>query len=165
MNKPDLVALGHDAHKHWRDQPVGRIAVTVELANNNDLEDARRGIIQADQVRRIGLNGVSDTGATRLVLPQTVVQQLGVPVIRQVRTKYANGNRAIRDLVDGVWLGYAIPGSQQVRSGVFKAIVEPARTDALIGAIVLEDLDLVPDWDNSTLVPRDPDMYLAEIGW
>ena len=161
----DLVALGHDAHKHWRDEQVGRVQVTVELANNHDLEAANLGQQPAAQVRRLSLEAVVDTGAVRLVLPQTAVQQLGLPVTGQTRVKYADGSRAVRDLVAGVWLGYTIPGTQQVRSGVFTAAVEPNRTDALIGAVMLEELDLVPDCNGKTLLPRDPDMLLSEIGW
>ncbi|MGH7226010.1 MAG: aspartyl protease family protein, partial [Gemmataceae bacterium] len=49
------------------------------------------------------------------------------------------------------------------RRGTFKAIVEPARADALIGAIVLEDLDLLVDCRTQTLQPRDPKQIIAEI--
>jgi hypothetical protein len=41
--------------------------------------------------------------------------------------------------------------------------VEPNRTDVLIGAIVLEDLDLLVDCRTQTLRPRDPGGIIAEI--
>jgi hypothetical protein len=41
--------------------------------------------------------------------------------------------------------------------------VEPGRTDALIGAIVLEQLDFLPDCTHGELVPRDPNTIIAEI--
>ncbi|MBI4605120.1 MAG: hypothetical protein HY721_24415, partial [Planctomycetes bacterium] len=43
------------------------------------------------------------------------------------------------------------------------AVVEPNRPDALIGAIVLEELDLLPDMARQTLVPRDPHQVITEI--
>ena len=46
---------------------------------------------------------------------------------------------------------------------VFTADVEPGRTDALIGAIVLEELDFVPDCTRQALLPRDPHGLFAEI--
>jgi hypothetical protein len=49
------------------------------------------------------------------------------------------------------------------RNGVFRAIVEPERTSALIGAIVLEDMDFVVDCRQQRLVPRDPDRIQSEI--
>jgi hypothetical protein len=43
------------------------------------------------------------------------------------------------------------------------AIVEPKRTSALIGAIVLEQLDLLVDCQRQRLIPRDPSGPLYEI--
>jgi hypothetical protein len=49
------------------------------------------------------------------------------------------------------------------RRGTFRAILEPDRTDALIGAIVLAGLDLLVDCHIQSLHPRDPDQIIAEI--
>ena len=49
------------------------------------------------------------------------------------------------------------------REGVFNAVVEPDRQSALIGAIVIEDLDLLVDCVTQQLVPRDPKQIVSEI--
>jgi hypothetical protein len=49
------------------------------------------------------------------------------------------------------------------RHGLFSAIVEPKRATALIGAIVLEELDLMVDCTTQTLHPRDPKGIVSEI--
>ena len=49
------------------------------------------------------------------------------------------------------------------RSGTFTAIIEPKRDTALIGAIVMEHLDLLIDCSKQTLMPRDPDYVVSEI--
>ena len=49
------------------------------------------------------------------------------------------------------------------RHSVFTAVAEPARDDALIGAIVLEELDLLVDCESQSLNPRDPNLILTEI--
>ena len=49
------------------------------------------------------------------------------------------------------------------RGSVFDAVVEPDRDSALIGAIVLESLDLLADCTTQTLVPRDPERITSEI--
>jgi hypothetical protein len=46
---------------------------------------------------------------------------------------------------------------------VFAAVVEPKRRSALIGAIVLEDLDFVVDGTGQKLVPRDPRFVVSEL--
>jgi hypothetical protein len=46
---------------------------------------------------------------------------------------------------------------------VFSAILEPDRKDALIGAIVMEELDLIVDCTKNEVRPRDPDQIISEI--
>ena len=41
--------------------------------------------------------------------------------------------------------------------------VEPGRESALIGAIVLEDLDFLVDCAGQRLVPRDPKHIISEV--
>ncbi len=71
--------------------------------------------------------------------------------------KFADGRLEPKTVVGDVQL------EVQGRSGVFSAVVEPGRTDALIGAIVLEELDFVPDCTRQALLPRDPHGVIAEI--
>ena len=49
------------------------------------------------------------------------------------------------------------------RESIFNAIVEPNRESALIGAIVMEDLDLIIDCTTQQLLPRDPKQIISEI--
>lgn len=49
------------------------------------------------------------------------------------------------------------------RSGGVTAVVEPERTSALIGAIVMVDLDLIVDGTRQALVPRDPKRIVPEL--
>ncbi len=49
------------------------------------------------------------------------------------------------------------------RHGTFSAVCEPKRETALIGAIVLEDLDLLMDCAAPRVVPRDPTGATFEI--
>lgn len=142
--------------RRWGEKRMGRFSVAIELANNDDLVLAQAGQMKAQDVRRVTLAGVVDTGATRLVLPKRVAQQLGLRETGQVGVRYADGRKATRPLVDGVHL------EMLGRSSVFKAAVEPRRTEALIGAIVLEDLDFVVDPTRQRLVPRDPKMIISE---
>jgi len=136
---------------------VGRIAVEFEVANYGDVDMARRGLLPADQVRRQTIRGVVDSGAARFVLPRAVVQQLGLPITGKVQVRYADGRRATRPTAQGAHV--TILG----RDSTFTAVVEPKRDTALIGAIVLEDLDLLVDCQKQRVVPRDPRGAIYEI--
>jgi predicted aspartyl protease len=136
---------------------VGRVRVELEVANYGDLTMTQRGLLPPDQVRREKIQGMVDTGATQLVLPEAVVKRLGLTLGNTVNVRYADGRKAQRRRVNGV--------SVQLlgRDGVFTAICEPKRETALVGAIVLEDLDLLVDCVAQQVVPCDPSGATYEI--
>jgi hypothetical protein len=86
------------------------------------------------------------------------VKRLGLSLGGPIKVRYADGRRAKRVGAEGVYV--QLLG----RHGTFTAIVEPKREDALIGAIVLEDLDLLVDPTGQCLIPRDPSGATSEIG-
>jgi clan AA aspartic protease len=135
---------------------MARFYVNVELANNDDLAAVRRGNLTADKVRRVTVRALVDCGASGLVLPKKIVEQLGMPVTGQVKVKYADRRIVKRAEVSGVFL------ELQGRDSIFKATVEPKCDTALIGALVLESLDFLVDSKKECLVPRDPKYIIAE---
>jgi clan AA aspartic protease len=138
-------------------EDMGRFSVTVKLANNSDVQLANAGVLPQDKVRRVTLSAVVDSGAAHLVLPESVARQLGLPGSGEVSVRYADQRVEKRQLVGQVQV--EILGRQDT----FSAIVEPARDTALIGAIVLEDLDFLVDCLTQSLRPRDPDRIVAEV--
>jgi predicted aspartyl protease len=127
------------------------------LANYEEVKWAAGGFIPPEQIHRTTVPGVVDTGAARLVLPPSAVVALGLVETGRTVVKFADGRREPRATVNDVQLEY------QGRSGVFSAVVEPGRTDALIGAIVLEELDLLADCKAKALLPRDPNATITEV--
>lgn len=139
------------------EKQVGRFAVPFTVANDADIVLAQGKKIAAGKVRRTKISGVVDCGGARLVLPGSVVKELGLPITRKVKVKYADGRVRMRDWADRVHV--ELLG----RYGTFSAIVEPKRRTALIGAIVLEELDFLVDSTHQRLVPRDPRFVVSEI--
>lgn len=137
---------------------MGRFSVNVEIVNYTDVVKANEGLLDPKKIRRKTLSGVVDSGASKMVLPLSVVKELGLPIREtKVKVKYADGRRATRSET-GPFQVFL-----QGREDVFSAIVEPKRDTALIGAIVLEDLDFLVDCKKQRLVPRDPDSVVCEI--
>ncbi len=135
---------------------MGRFAVELKLVNRDDEVLAEAGVLAPEKVRRATIQGVVDSGATRLVLPQSVAKTLGLKKTGTVTVKYADGRTAIRPTAQGVHV--ELLG----RDSVFTASIEPRRQTALIGAIVLEDLDFLVDSTHQRLVPRDPKTIISE---
>jgi len=136
---------------------VGRFSVDFEVANYRDMIRAEDGALPPEKIRRQRIPGIVDTGAAKLVLPQAVVKQLGLKLGDKIKVSYADGRKAQRQEAEGVFV--ELLG----RHDTFSAIVEPRRKNALIGAIVLEDLDLVVDPRGQRLIPRNPGGPLFEI--
>jgi len=140
-----------------QEEKMGRLTVDLVVANNQDVQMAEGGAISADKIRQTQLQGVVDTGAACLVIPKATADQLGLKPSGEVTVPYADRRTAQRLLVEEV------RAELMGRHGTFKAVVEPDRTTARIGAIVLEDLDLLVDCQKQTLRPRDPGGYVAEL--
>lgn len=136
---------------------MGRFSVEVDLANYVDMGEADRGHLAKDKVRRIKIKGVVDSGAARVVIPASVAKELGLKTTGSVKVRYADRRTATRPMVEGLYL--ELLG----RHSVFNATVEPKRETMLIGAIVLEDLDLLVDCTKQRLYPRDPKQIVSEI--
>jgi len=75
---------------------LGRFSVAFEVANYADLIRAQDGTSPPDQVRRETIQGLVDSGATKLVLPQAVVKRLGLPPGDPILVRYADRQRARR---------------------------------------------------------------------
>jgi predicted aspartyl protease len=135
---------------------MGRFSVEFEVANAIDVALASQRKLSPGKVRRLRISGVVDPGATRLVLPASVVKALGVPKVDRITVRYADRRKLQRDRVG------QIDVTLQGRTGLFDAIVEPKRQTALIGAIVLESLDFLVDCTLQKLVPRDPKYIISE---
>jgi predicted aspartyl protease len=133
------------------------LSLDIEVANSDDLALVRRGLLPPDQVRRETIQGVVDSGATKLVLPEAVVKRLGLPLGDTIKVRYADGRRVQRREAEGAYV--TLLG----RHDTFSAIVEPRRDTALIGAMVLEGLDLLVDCQTQRVVPRDPRGAIYEI--
>ena len=136
---------------------MGRTTVTIEVRNYADVHAFEAGHISEKKIRKAKVEGIVDTGSARLVLPESVVKKLGLQVEGLSTVRYADHRKSTRDVVRDAEVRILN------RRGVFHAVVEPKRKDALIGAIVMEDLDLLVDCVSQKLIPRDPHTLITEV--
>ena len=112
-----------------------------------------------DPKKSVEVEAVIDTGATMVVLPKNLVNELGLEKIEDVRVKYADG-RVERKEVYGV-----VKLELKGRVGNFDVLAENEEAQPLIGQIVLERLDLIIEPSTRKLIPnpRSPDMPMIEV--
>ena len=127
---------------------MGAIVVNVGLENPEDRAAFKRGLGDEASIRRTEIEGVVDTGAVSLALPQNVVERLGLSRQGTAVVTYADDRKDERPVVGPVTVRVA--GRQMSAD----AIVLPPFSEALVGQIVLRFLDLVADCRNRVLKPR-----------
>ncbi len=135
------------------------IRTRARMWNFVDEALAERGLIRPEEVRSVELeDAIVDTGSTRLVLTQELVQRLGLSIRGEIGVRYAD-NRTARKPLAGV-VAVEIMG----RVAHLDAVVED-RGDPLIGMEILEALDLWPDPQRGILTtnPESPDIPLYNL--
>ena len=138
---------------------MGEIVVNIELENVEDRGLARAGHLRDADIRRATIPAVADTGAIMLALPEDIVSQLGIRPTGSISATYADGRRDELPVAGPLIVRIAD------RSMPADCIVLPQGTDALVGQLVMERLDLVADCVAQTLHPRpeSPDRPLMRL--
>lgn len=136
---------------------MGDVAVEITVSNDRDRILASRGWLRAGAVRWVRLAAVVRPRVARLVLPMRVAEELRLEAAGEALVRHSGLPDEIRPMAAGVRLRLLD------REGVFTAVLDPDREDAVIGMIVLGELDLIVDPATQSLHPRDPDGIFAEI--
>jgi len=124
---------------------MGRVVTEATIENLEDLWAARKGLIPADQVRRVVIpDALVDTGATLLSLPTAVIGQLGLTRAGSKQVRSSTG-LAVAARYEAVRL------TVQGRDCTMDVLEVPDGVPVLIGQIPLEHLDLVVDLRNRQL--------------
>ena len=133
---------------------MAEVKVDVELENTVDQILSRRQALPAADMRRATVRILVDTGAVMLVLPQDLVENLGLEQDGRVIVTYADERREERPVAGPVTVKV---GS---RTTNVNCVVGPPNSEPLMGQIVLETLDLLTDCVSQKLVPRPESPFL-----
>lgn len=136
---------------------MGEIRVAVRMENDGDLVRYELGQIPRDQVRVAEIEAVVDTGAVMILLPQEMVEQLGLRRFDRSIVALADDRKVEMDRAGTVMLTVA------GRSMKTDCLVGPPGSEPLIGQLVLEALDLIPDPRKRTLTPRPESPFLPTL--
>ena len=137
-------------HQNQRTMTMGEIRATVTLENRDDRGAVHLGLRVEADVRRATVEGIVDTGAVNLVIPEEIATELGLRDFGTRTVIYADERREERPVTDVT----IEVGDLATR---VETIVGPAGSQVLIGQVVLEQLDLIADCKNRTLTPRHPE--------
>ena len=98
-----------------------------------------------------------DTGTTRLGLPPSLIEQLGLTPFRSEPVRTVNG-------ITELWIYSPVQFTLLERESITPVMGVPEGTPVLIGHILLEDLDLCLDMKKGLIYNPDHDgVWMSEL--
>jgi clan AA aspartic protease len=116
---------------------MGTVYAALTLKNSVDAEMFERGLIAEQKIRQVAVMSMVDTGAGTLIINELTCQQLGLRITGLRRSTYANGTKELCKVTEPVDIHW----NDRVTS--CRAVVVPDAEEVLLGAIPLEDMDLI----------------------
>jgi clan AA aspartic protease len=116
---------------------MGLVHAEITLKNAWDVINVRQGIIEEREIRQVTLTAMVDAGAGTLVINDEVRRKLGLEIERTRRAELADGAKNEYGVTEPVKIHW------KNRETACAALVLPGSSDVLLGAIPLEDMDLI----------------------
>lgn len=116
---------------------MGLVYAEIELINAADVICARRHIMGEEEIRRTRVTMLVDSGAYMLTINENIQAYLQLPFRERKRCEIADRRIVECDVVGPVDVKFAN------RSATCNAFVLPGDREPLLGAIPLEELDVV----------------------
>jgi clan AA aspartic protease len=113
---------------------MGLTYAEIILINGEDIGLARRHIIGEDEIKKMNVTMLVDTGAINLCINENIQEQLQLPVVEKRKVQNADSSIIECDVVAPVELRF------KNRQTTCRAIVLPGDSEPLLGAIPLEDM-------------------------
>jgi hypothetical protein len=116
---------------------MGLTYAEIELVNAGDKECVRRGYMDIDEVRRIRVNALVDSGSLHMAINENIQKVLQLPIIGKHRSQLADGQVAEYDIVDLLEIRF------EKYPATCCAVVLPGDAEPLLGAIPMEMMNVI----------------------
>ena len=136
---------------------MGVIYADIELINRVDLTMASRNLIGAEEVKRMRLSMLVDTEAYMMAINETIQSQLELRFIEKRKVQLASGQVVEYDVVGPIDVRFAN------RRAVCSAFVLPGDSESLLGAIAMEEMDVLVHPKRQELVVNPEHPYYAVL--
>jgi clan AA aspartic protease len=139
-----------------RSNEIGLVYADIELISGRDLVMFGEGLITEDKIKRMTVNVLVDSCALMLTINEEIKTQLG---LQQVDMRSAQ-------LADGTLIKLPIVGPVEVRfanrRSSVDAMVLPGDAEPLLGAIPMEDMDVLVDTQQRRLIVNPEHPYIVQ---
>ena len=134
---------------------MGLVYAEIELTSFDDIALHRRGFLEEDKIKRVKVAALVDTGWYMLTINDPIRNQLDLPLIEKQFSVLADESEIEVEVVGPVEVRF-----ENRRTSV-DAIVIPNSNEVLLGAIPMEDMDVLVDPREQKLVVNPKHPYVA----
>jgi len=125
---------------------MGLVYAEIELISVDDMALFSRGYIAEDEIKRVRVSALVDSGSYSLVIPNHIKEQLGLRVLGERMAILANEPEVKETVVGPVEIRF------ENRRTTVDAVVLADRGEVLLGSVPMEDLDVIIDPKRQTLI-------------
>lgn len=136
---------------------MGLVYAEIELINGEDIGLARRHYIGEEEIKRMHVTALVDTGSYMLAINESVQEQLQIPIVETRKAQLANGSIIDCNVVSPVEIRF------KNRRSNCSAMVLPGDSEILLGAIPLEDMDVLIHPLRQELIVNPDHPYFAQM--
>jgi clan AA aspartic protease len=132
---------------------MGMVYADIELINSDDLGREVRKEIDQDEIRRMHVNVMVDSGAYMLAINENIQSYLNLRYLETRTIQVAHGRIVELDVVGPVDVRFGN------RKATCNAFVLPGDCEPLLGAIPMEEMDVIihPKRQELIINPEHPD--------
>ena len=116
---------------------MGTVYADITLRNVGDVINVRRSLIKEEKVREISVRALVDTGAGTLVINEEIRHTLGLEIEGVRRAELADGAKQLYNVTEPIKIIW------NDRDTACRAVVVSGASEVLLGALPLEDMDLI----------------------
>jgi clan AA aspartic protease len=135
---------------------MGLVYAEIELIRGDDLALHRHGVITEDQIKRLKVNVLVDSGAGMLAINEHIKAQLDLPVLDKQVAQLADGRELELEIVGPIEIRF------ENRRASADAMVLAGDAEVLLGAIPMEDMDVLIDPKQQRLIVNPSNPYIVK---
>lgn len=136
---------------------MGLVYAGIELINSYDLIAARNYIIDKEEIKRIKVTALVDTGIHILCINENIREQLQLPLLEKRKGRLADGTIKEFEVVGPVEIKF------KNRRTVTNAMVLPGNSEIILGTIPINDMDVLIHPQRQELIVNPEHPYFAQM--
>ena len=136
---------------------MGLVYADITLLNSFDVTASKKGLIAKEDVKKLEVKALVDSGAITLTINDAIASQLDLEIEDSINIELADGTHSKRNLAGPVTIRF------KNRMISCSALVLPGASEVLLGAIPMEAMDVIIDPFAQQLVVHPDRPYYAQM--